>query len=195
MNNYCAYVHARPNITDASGIFYVGKGTVKRAMNLRRNKHHSNIVNKHGAENILVGKIDCSSEAIAFELEKGLIRCLKRMNVNLTNQTDGGEGISGLNHSEETKKKIGASNSISLKGKIPSKKAFEAARIALTGYSHSEETKNKIGTANRGRIMSQESIKKNRLGHIGQRWITDGETNKRTKELELPIGWKIGRTL
>lgn len=103
MNTFYAYVHARP---DAS-IFYVGKGTGKRAYRLRgRSSYHQNVINKHGAENILIGKMECSSEEAAFELEKGLIKCLRRMGCELTNKTDGGDGVSGMVHTAETKQKL-----------------------------------------------------------------------------------------
>lgn len=91
MSGAFAYVHARPDGT----AFYVGKGTRQRAFEMsagRRSKHHQRIVAKHGKGNILVGLMECSSAEIAFELEKGLIKCFRRMGVVLCNHTDGGEG-------------------------------------------------------------------------------------------------------
>lgn len=91
MSGAFAYVHARPDGT----VFYVGKGTPQRAFEMsagRRSKHHQRIVAKHGKGNILVGLMECSSAEIAFELEKGLIKCFRRMGVVLCNHTDGGEG-------------------------------------------------------------------------------------------------------
>lgn len=105
--SYLAYVHARPNTEDASGIFYVGKGRLARAKSLEgRNRHHANVVAKYGSENILVGTFECSSEQTAFDLEVGLIKCLRRMGVSLTNQTDGGEGTSGYHHDDTTKSRM-----------------------------------------------------------------------------------------
>jgi hypothetical protein len=91
--DYNAYVHARPD----GGVFYVGKGSTKRSLDFKnnRNNHYLNIVKKHGSDNILVGCLPCSSEEISFDLEKGLIKCLRRMGVELANRTDGGEGVSG----------------------------------------------------------------------------------------------------
>lgn len=104
---YYAYIHARPDTTDISGVFYVGKGAGRRFRpSIRRTKHHTHVVGKYGAENILVGKVDCSSEEIAHELERGLIKCLRRNGVNLVNLTDGGEGSSGYVPSPESKAKI-----------------------------------------------------------------------------------------
>ena len=84
-----AYIHCKPDTTP----FYVGKGSVKRSKKLYgRNEHHTRTVEKYGKENILIGRIECSSDEIAFELERGLVKCLKRSGVELTNQTEGGLG-------------------------------------------------------------------------------------------------------
>lgn len=103
-----AYLHARPQTTDARGIFYVGKGNaLKRARSVvGRNKYHAAVVSKHGAENILVGTIPCSAETIAFDLEKGLIKCLSRMGVRLTNMSTGGEGSSGVPASAKQRQRM-----------------------------------------------------------------------------------------
>lgn len=107
---FFAYVHAKPESKTQQGIFYVGKGKGQRHLSLNaRNRHHGFVVSKHGRENILIGKIDCSSEKLAFELEKGLIKCLRRNGVDLTNMTDGGDGSSGYVASEETKRRQSAS--------------------------------------------------------------------------------------
>jgi hypothetical protein len=97
--DYNAYVHARPD----GGVFYVGKGSTKRSLEMTRsrNAHHASIVKKYGAENILVGTLNCSSDAISLELERGLIKCFRRMGVELANKTDGGEGTRGLKKSSE----------------------------------------------------------------------------------------------
>lgn len=105
MNTFYAYIHCRPD----GSPFYVGKGKDRRCYEMRgRSSHHQNVINKYGANNILVGKLECSSENIAFDLEKGLIKCHRRMEVELTNKTDGGDGVSGLVHTSETKEKISA---------------------------------------------------------------------------------------
>lgn len=84
------------------GIFYVGKGSCRRARSVKhRNKYHASIVSKHGEDNILIGTLECSNEQTAFELEKGLIKCLTRSGVKLANMTIGGEGASGNKGSEK----------------------------------------------------------------------------------------------
>ncbi len=106
-------MHARPSTQDASGIFYVGKGSARRAKSFSKatgNRHYRHVVEKHGKENILVGTMECSSDAIACDLERGLIKCLRRIGVKLTNMTDGGEGAPGLAHSEENRRKKSAAS-------------------------------------------------------------------------------------
>ena len=96
-----AYIHCKPD-----GIpFYVGKGALRRVNYLgERNPFHQSIVKKYGNTNILIGKLECSDDKTAFELERGLIKCIKSMEVKLVNFTDGGEG--GPNPTPETRKKL-----------------------------------------------------------------------------------------
>lgn len=100
MIQFCAYTHSRPD----GSVFYVGKGDERRARNLsRRNAHHKNIVKKHGEDNIKVTILPCSSEKAALSLERVMIKQYKSCGVNLCNRTDGGEGVSGMKHSAETR--------------------------------------------------------------------------------------------
>lgn len=128
---YYAYVHARPETVNVTGIFYVGKGKGKRCYDLSpRNTYHGNVVNKYGAENILIGKMECSSEAIAFDLERGLIKCLRRLGVRTTNLTDGGEGAGGYKFTiEDTEKQ---SRGLIEANKRPGVKEKRAASLSAT---------------------------------------------------------------
>ena len=105
---YYVYIHARPDTNDVHGIFYVGKGNTKRVNSLhrKRNPHHVNIVKKYGVKSIIVRKLLCESEQHAFELEIQIIAILRRMNVNLVNLTNGGEGLSGYVTPPESRLKI-----------------------------------------------------------------------------------------
>lgn len=126
---YYAYIHARPETTDQFGVFYVGKGVgARRKPTPHRNRHHGHVVEKHGAENILIGSIDCSDEATAFELERGLIKCLKRSGVRLTNMTDGGEGTSGFVMPQSAKDKIAVSAAIMAKDPVIREKRSAATK-------------------------------------------------------------------
>lgn len=187
MKQFYTYIHAKPDYTP----FYVGKGYGRRATYFfSRNPHHKNITKKYGEKNILIGKIECSSEEIAFELEVGLIKCLKRMGVKLVNMTDGGEGRSGSVASEETRRKMRAVRlgkklpprsveyrakaSAARKGKPghPHSKESLAKLVAnhkgFTGKKHSEESKAKIGSASIGKKHTEEALAKMRAAQVGR---------------------------
>ena len=187
---FYAYLHARPDTVNTSGIFYVGKGHGKRAYEIARpNKHHANIVAKYGKENIQVSKIECSSEDVAFELEKGLIKCLRRMGVNLANRTDGGEGVTGYKRSEEWKKHHSAimkTKPSPTKGKAMSeaqRKQISDTLLANNywrGRKHAQESRNKMGVNKDTRVMSKD----------GDRVMV----NIKDIDLCLKEGWKLGNT-
>lgn len=103
---FYSYIHCKPDGTP----FYVGKGDESRVSLKKRhhNRHHMNILNKYGETNILVGKMECSSEDISFELERGLIKRLRKMGVPIVNLTDGGDGARGAVRSPETRAKMAA---------------------------------------------------------------------------------------
>jgi hypothetical protein len=142
-----AYIHCKPNGTP----FYVGKGALRRAKYLgERNPYHQSIVAKYGKENILIGMMECSNSSIAFELEKGLIKCLKASGAKLSNFTDGGEG--GKNPTPETRKRL----SDAAKKRGISDACKEAKVAALKGKKLSEEHKEKLKKAQTGKIFTEE---------------------------------------
>lgn len=107
MATYYAYI----NCTSDGVPFYVGKGSGDRYKNrTARSDAYKKHVEIKGRD-ILNGIIDCSSEDRAFELERGLIKCLRKMGVALVNVADGGKAISywtGKVRSPETIQKIKA---------------------------------------------------------------------------------------
>lgn len=175
---FYAYIHCRPDGTP----FYVGKGRGRRANVVKRvNRWHSHIVASDGAHNILIGKLDCSSEAIAFELEKGLIKCLKRMGHTLVNMTAGGEGSTGYVSSPESRRKqseklrgIKRSDEFREKMRVVGKArgvpeaTIAAAKVANTGRIHTPEEKEKRAAANRGAVRSEET--KARIAESIRKW-------------------------
>lgn len=183
--SYCAYVHARPETVTAAGIFYVGKGLLKRARSvLGRNQHHRNVVSKHGAENILVGTLKCSTEQTAFELEKGIIKCLRRMGVALTNLTDGGEGTAGIVPSEESN----AKRSAALKGIPLRPEHAEKIRAALAGRPQTETSKANMSAAQLARFST---MSKDELANVmaGLRAHVRSPEEIERRSVALKAGW------
>jgi group I intron endonuclease len=145
---FYTYAHYKPSTNE---IFYIGKGKGGRhADKSNRNKHWHNIVNKHG----FVSKVLAwwESEAEALEHEKLLIASLKDIGVLLCNATEGGDGVSGYKHTQETINHLSKAR----KG-IHFRKTYEITeetrskmREAQTGRKHPEEVKKKISEANAG---------------------------------------------
>ena len=87
-NKFYVYLHRR---LDTGEIFYVGKGSRRRAWDsCQRNPWWKNINQKSGFDVDVCA--DSLSQVDAFKLEKELISLLKKLGVGLTNLSDGGEG-------------------------------------------------------------------------------------------------------
>jgi hypothetical protein len=97
------------------------------------------------------------------KIERDYIAAHRAAGVPLTNQCDGGEGISGLERSPETREKI----RVSMTGKTRSMEhranlsvAMSGEKHPLFGKHHSVETREKMSAANKGRIFSVEACEK-----------------------------------
>ena len=134
--------------------FYVGKGKGERAYDLSRNDHHDRISEKYGHAVVIIA--DNLTEEEAFNLERETIEDYvfnlgygidiksyenRENNEFLTNMTFGGEGVSGIQHSDEAKRKI----SEAMKGKNK-------------GRKFSEEHKQKISKAHKGGKLGKKVI-------------------------------------
>ena len=168
MNHY-TYLHRCED--DMNRIFYVGKGSGNRhKSHLYRNKHWHGIVKKHGlyAEKIASWK----THEEALEHEKFLIWCFRDMGINLCNMTNGGDGIFGFKHSDETKKII----SISSAGRNPTeetRKKISLSKIgnkARLGHKNSEEHKAITASIWKGKKLSEEHKLKLSLAKKGKKW-------------------------
>lgn len=106
MKKYYVYCHKDPTTQE---IFYIGKGSGPRAyVTQSRGKYWKNYVNKHGIPIVEILYENLEEEE-SFTLEKQLIQSLGRRDLGtgiLVNTTDGGEGCSGMVHSEETKQNL-----------------------------------------------------------------------------------------
>jgi hypothetical protein len=138
LNKFYVYAHQR---LDDDSIFYIGKGTGKRAWSEKmRNKHWKSIVKKADYRVLILQ--DGMTETDAFTLEKFLIVFYGREDLGegrLVNMTDGGDGASGFVHSEEFRKKLSEDR----KGK--------------TRPPFSEETRKKMSEAHKGRTYPPKS--------------------------------------
>ncbi len=132
---YYLYCHRRK---DDNSIFYIGKGSGKRAWTRQgRNIYWKRVAEKAGFEvEILYHALQ---EEEAFILEKDFIRNLKEFGCKLSNITDGGDGASGVKMSEETKLKLSK---------------------ARTGIPLSQSHNLSISTSTKNRTLSPETRQK-----------------------------------
>jgi len=112
------YLHKR---LDTNEVFYIGVGINKYRASSKfgRSNHWYNVVNKHGYKVEIYSKLNSYEEAL--NLEKKLIKEYGRLcnkTGKLINITEGGDGIVGMKHSEESKLKMSLSNKgVSLKAR------------------------------------------------------------------------------
>lgn len=183
--SFYAYIHCKPDGTP----FYVGKGGETRVKRIERihNPRHTNTVKKYGKDNVLVGKLECSTEEIAFDLERGLINRIRKMGIDIVNLTDGGDGPSGIVRSQETRAKMSLAQ-------LGNKKALGVARSSET---RAKMAAGKIGNQwNVGRVYSDETrLKKSRsLGGSAIECEKDGEilnffsVSEAARKLSLDVG-------
>lgn len=126
MNNHYTYIHRQ---ADDGSVFYVGKGTRKRAWDCKhRSQKWKSIAAKHGHSVEICAT--WKTGGMAFEHEKFLILCFKDMGFRLANLTDGGDGPIGYKATEEQKQKMS---------------------LSRIGRKHSEETKKKMSEAQKGK--------------------------------------------
>lgn len=133
MNEYYTYAYLRENRTP----YYIGKGEGRRVYKKGRDE----VKPPKDKFRIIFLKQNLTEEE-AFKHEKYMIAVFGRKDLGtgiLRNKTDGGEGSSGLIHTEETKTKISEVHK---------------------GRTHSEETKKKMSEAHKGRVFTEEHRKK-----------------------------------
>jgi LEM3-like protein/NUMOD3 motif-containing protein len=167
---YYVYILARPN-----GVpFYVGKGKGSRLFDHDAEArsghkcHKCNVIRKIWKQGKEIQRYTVfttmnEQEALAYECE--LIASYGRE--NLTNLTDGGEGVSGMKHTEETRRKIAEAG----RGR-PSPKSAEQRRklsAALKGRPLAPHVHEAFVKVNIGREYSKEHCTNISLGQTGGR--------------------------
>lgn len=166
--NFYAYVYRDPRPEKNLEPIYVGKGTGSRS-----NIHLYDCKNKYLSRKLQKIKIlglsphieiiNAIDELHALFLESCLIQVFGRRDLKtgtLVNLTDGGEGVSGLKHSQETKLKM----SIAKRGISPYNKGISLSpeqkqkiSFSLTGKKASEFTKAKMSNARIGKKLPPRS--------------------------------------
>jgi hypothetical protein len=124
--------------------YYIGKGSGLR-VNYKSRKHRIGVPKDESKIVVMESNL---TEIGALALERFYIRWYGRKDLGtgiLHNRTDGGDGVSGIKLSDETRLKM----SIARKGKPRSKEIREKISKAHLGKKHSEETKSKMKLAKR----------------------------------------------
>lgn len=174
MDNF--YVYRWTNLLD--GKCYIGKGRRRRATSHRRRSQISrdcpvfySAIRKHGLENFELTYLALGlAEGLAHDLELAAIQAYSSMAPDGYNVTAGGEGTSGLRHSQKSKEKMSKAHSGFRHSEETIKKMAESARLRSTPEyremmsrikkNPSNEIREKIGATHRGKIVSAETRKK-----------------------------------
>jgi hypothetical protein len=166
-DTFYVYEHWR---LDRDECFYVGKGKGSRAYSMKnRNKHHQAICAKLSRiGSAFEVKIVASglSEQEAFVLECEQIAFWRNAGCDLTNLTNGGEGISGFRHSDKTRQKLSDLNK-GMPATFKGKKHTDETRRVLSEIAKkrgapklTKEQQEKVSAWHRGRKRSPETCAK-----------------------------------
>lgn len=186
---FCVYEHIRP---DTNAIFYVGKGSHRRANSKhRRNKHWNSVVAKAGGFSVRL-VVDDIDEELSFLVEEERIDQLKRLGLKLTNKTNGGEGPSGMRHTDEAKRKIADAQ----RGEkhwtvnhVYTEEHKAKLRIARSKFVFTDEVRAKLSEAGKRRFYTDETkakmskAKQGHNHHMANTIAFDGKIFETAKEL------------
>lgn len=137
--------------------YYIGKGKGERS-NYKSKNHRIKVPSR---DRIVIMESNLT-EIGALALERRYIRWYGRKDNEtgiLRNLTDGGEGVSGIKVSDETKRKMSESR----KGKPRNLETIEKIRQSATGRKHTEETKKLLSdkrTGEKRQPLSDETKRK-----------------------------------
>jgi hypothetical protein len=182
MSKFYLYSHINK---ETSLPFYIGIGTKEVKNTYRgifsrafrksgRSQYWKNYTKKHQYEVSIICESDFYDDIKALEIEYIRRYGKKKYKLGtLVNLTDGGEGVTGFKHSEESKKKMSIAKkgtklseeikqtmSEREKGKTLSKEHKEKIANSLKGQIRPQEVRDKISKKLSGRKMSDETKKK-----------------------------------
>ena len=201
---YYTYAYLREDRTP----YYIGKGEKNRIFN----KSKGEIKPPKYKSRIIFLKQNLTEEE-AFRHEKYMIAVFGRKDLKtgiLRNKTNGGDGVSGYKHTEETKILISKSH----KGKKLSEEHKKRVGDSLRGKKGkplSDEAKKKLSLSlkgrkvwNKGKTLSEthkQKISESSKGRqtpwlvgVNKCWITNGEIEKFIPvDGDIPIGYAMGR--
>lgn len=181
---FYVYAHVR---RDAGCVFYIGKGSGRRAfVTNRRNAHWNAIVAKHGYDVVFVKSGLTEQEAMDLEIEK-----IREIGLdNLCNMTIGGDGATGFKMNEQQKAVLiknltgrvfspesRAKISKALSGRVRDRRVVEEHAERIRGRKLSPEHVQKIVNGLTGRIVSQETREKIAKSHTGRKASQDAREN------------------
>jgi hypothetical protein len=150
---FYTYAHYTPQ----GRLFYIGKGQRSRSHSKHgRSDYWNKIVAKHGNPDVQI-LANWGTEEEAFSHERLLISCFRELGYQLCNLSDGGEGPSGLKHSEEFKEKL---------------RQFHTGNTWRKGFKHSEERKKKISEFFKGTKFTVGNTNKRKWTWVGTNIIT-----------------------
>jgi hypothetical protein len=178
---YYTYAYLREDRTP----YYIGKGTGKRIYSkqkyIKPPKDKSRII--YLKQNL--------TEEEAFRHEIYMIDVFGRIDLGtgiLHNRTNGGEGVSGLIHSEETKIKMSEARKGEKNhnyGKIHSEEHKRKLSEAHNGRTHSEENRKNMSEAQKGKIRSEETKIKMSEAKKGENHYLYGKTHSEETKIKM----------
>lgn len=146
MSNFKFYTYAHYK-ADTKEIFYIGKGSGKRAfIKYKRSAHWNSIVEKHGLLVEILARWQTEDQSL--EHEKFLISTFRSMGFTLCNMTAGGDGVTSESWTPEMRARLSKSK---------------------LGRKFSDETRKRMSESAKGRPMSKEAIEKTAAFHRGRK--------------------------
>jgi hypothetical protein len=141
---FYVYEHIR---NDTGAVFYVGKGSGKRANHkVNRGIYWDRVVNKANGYSINYPVKDVDEE-LSLLAEMELIDKYRKLSIKLVNISAGGEGTTGWIPTEETKRKIGLANKTTPKA--------SGKTHGMYGKKHTEESLAKMSVSQKGRMLGE----------------------------------------